>query len=70
MPLMRAQMQAEFELAHTQWRTDTPPTPGLYLLRVTNDQATWRRIEQWDGTAWATLGGYATPTGWLPLPPV
>ena len=65
--LMKAQMAAEWELAH-QWRPLPPPTEGHYLVRVTNDQGACVRLERWDGERWATLGGYATPTGWMALP--
>jgi hypothetical protein len=75
MCLLRAQLQAEFELAHAQprwppWRVGDPTTPGHYLVRVENDERTWVRMERWDGAVWVTLGAYATPTGWLPLPPI
>ena len=70
MPLMRAQMEAEFGLAHNRWppwRTDTPPAPGHYLTSVDTGDSIYVRIDLWDG-AWVTRGGYSTITGWQDLP--
>jgi hypothetical protein len=73
---MRAQMQAEFESSHfpaqrwPKWLSGNPETPGHYLVRVENDERTWVRLEYFDGGGWPLTGGYATVTGYLPLPPV
>jgi hypothetical protein len=71
--LLRAQIAREMldYPPRREWITDrNPPESGHYLVRVTNNEHTWVRLERWDGTTWATLGGYATPTGWMALPAV
>jgi hypothetical protein len=76
MCLLRAQLQAEFELAHAQprwppWRTDTPPDePRTYLCRCINgDGDTYVATHYWCGR-WASAGPFVAITGYMETPPL
>lgn len=70
---MRAQIQAEMELAHA-WRPMPPPKPGHYLVSCLTRDAD-RKVDMrytrqcyFDGTGWPHRGGYVVYEGWKPVP--
>lgn len=74
--LMRAQIAAEFALAHTHWLPMPPPQPGEYLVRAEirdeDRKVTMKsvRLDWYDGKTWPRMGGYVSYTGWMKTPGV
>lgn len=72
--LMRAQMQAEWELAHRfpPWIEDRDPPDGVrtYLTVCRNgDGAIYQACHYWNGK-WASPGPFVRVLKWMDLPPV
>jgi hypothetical protein len=64
MPLMRAQMAAEFALAHSPWHKGDPPAMGTYITYCRNgDGAEYQAMHYWHNE-WHSAGPFVKVLRW------